>query len=170
MGIEAGYRERIRRFSRNYQCDHPRKEMEASFMIDGNHSRNYKVVCLSETMSPLTHAKGTSGNVSLVNTEPAKTAKGIVHVPRISANAIRHRCVRAPGARWLIGEYGLAGKLTLPQLNFLFHGGSLTEGGGREDTRRIADFQRLFPWGRLLGGSLPDQILAGSLSVHVGTV
>jgi hypothetical protein len=55
-------------------------------------------------------------------------------------------------------------------LNFLFHGGSLTEGGGREDTRRIADFQRIFPLGRLVGGCLPDQILSGSLQVWRGAL
>jgi hypothetical protein len=64
----------------------------------------------------------------------------------------------------------LRGRLSLQQLNFLFHGGALTEGGGRENTRRIADFQRLFPLGRLLGGCLPDQVLAGSLQVWRGSL
>jgi hypothetical protein len=133
-------------------------------------ARDYKVVCLSEALSPISHAKGVAGNISLVNTEAVPTARGVAEVPILSANAIRHRAVRSPGARWLVEEYGLRGTLTLPLLNFLLHGGSLTEGGGREDTRRIADFQRIFPLGRLLGGSLPSQILAGSMHCLRGTL
>lgn len=133
-------------------------------------SADYRVVCLSETLSPCTHAKGTAGNESLIAREPVVTARGVAYVPCLSGNAIRHRCVREPGMRWLVGEYGLRGTLTLQQLNFAFHGGNLTEGGGRENTARIADFQRLFPLGRLLGGTLPDQILAGSLQVWRGAL
>jgi hypothetical protein len=133
-------------------------------------TRDYTVVCYSEAASPLTHMKGVSGNEALVAREPVVTPAGVRWVPHLSGNAIRHRLVRGCGFRWLIGEYGLAGRLTLPQLNFLLHGGNLTEGGGREDTRRIADYQRLFPLGRLLGGALPDQILAGSLQAWRGTL
>jgi hypothetical protein len=111
-----------------------------------------------------------AGNESLVAREAVVTPRGVARIPCLSGNAIRHRCVRAPGMRWLVGEYGLCGQLTLTQLNFLFHGGNLTEGGGRENTARIAEFQRLFPLGRLLGGSLPDQILAGSLQVWRGAL
>lgn len=66
--------------------------------------------------------------------------------------------------------YDLRGKLTLPTLNYLFHGGNLTEGGGRENTQRIADMQRLFPLTRLVGGCLPDQILSGSMDTWRGTL
>lgn len=133
-------------------------------------SRNYTVLCLSEALSPITHMSKTEGNEAIVAREPVVSPRGIAWVPSLSGNAIRHRACRSPGMRWLIDEYGLAGTLTLAQLNFIFHGGSLTEGGGREDTSRIADFQRLFPLGRLLGGSLPDQILAGNLQVWRGTL
>lgn len=70
----------------------------------------------------------------------------------------------------LAQRLGLRGRLSLPQLNLLFHGGALTEGGGREDTRLIADFQRLFPLLRLLGGCTPAQILSGSLLSGRGTL
>lgn len=126
-------------------------------------TRTYQVTCLSEAVSPITQMAGSAGNESVLMREQVVTARGVVAVPKLSGNALRHRLVREPGFRWLVNRWGLAGRLTLPQLNFLFHGGNLTEGGGREDTRRIADFQRLFPLGRLLGGSLPDQILSGSL-------
>lgn len=133
-------------------------------------SQDYRVVCLSETISPLTHMSGSRGNVSVVARELVATDRGVAAVPALSGNAIRHRLVRQPGFRWLIDEYALPGRLTLPQLNFLFHGGSLTEGGGRENMRRIAEFHRLFPLGRILGGCLPNQVLAGSLQVHRGTL
>jgi hypothetical protein len=133
-------------------------------------SQDYTVVCLSEAISPITHMSRSEGNESLVAREPVVTPRGVGWVPVLSGNAIRHRCVREPGMRWLIGEYDLGGRLSLSQLNFLLHGGNLTEGGGRENTRRIADFQRLFPLGRLLGGCLPDQVLAGSLMCWRGTL
>lgn len=121
-------------------------------------------------MSPITQMSGTAGNISLINTVPVPTERGVVEVPVLSPNAIRHRTVREPGWRWLIGEYGLRGKLDLATLNFMLHGGNLTEGGGCENTRRIADFQRIFPLGRLMGGAIPEQILRGSLDVYAGTL
>lgn len=129
---------------------------------------DYKIHCLSVALSPITHAKGVSGNESLVMREPVVTGRGIQWLPCLSGNAIRHRCVREPGWRWLIELWGLSGKLTLPQLNYAFHGGNLTEGGGRENTRRLADMQRFFPLSRLMGGCLPDQVIPGSLDVWRG--
>lgn len=133
-------------------------------------SRDYRVVCVSEAASPITHMARSEGNESIVAREAVVTPRGTTYVPFLSGNAIRHRTVRDPGFRWLVEEYQLTGKLSLVQLNYLFHGGALTEGGGREDTARIAEWQRLFPLGRLLGGCLPDQILAGSLHVGRGTL
>jgi hypothetical protein len=131
-------------------------------------TRTYNVFSLSEAVSPITHNSGTSGNESLVMRSPVVTPNGIAWVPSLSGNALRHRLVREPGGRWLIERYGLRAKLTLAQLNYLFHGGNLTEGGGREDLKRIAEMQRLFPLFRLLGGSLPDQILSGSMLAWPG--
>lgn len=92
-------------------------------------TRDYRVICLSETLSPATHMARSTGNESLIAREPVVTSRGVAYVPCLSGNAIRHRCLRAPGVRWLIDEYGLRGTLTLQQLNFLLHGGNLTEGG-----------------------------------------
>lgn len=131
-------------------------------------TKTYRVFCLSEAIAPITHMSGSSGNESLVMREPVVTPKGVAWVPSLTGNALRHRVVREPGWRYLIDRYDLAGKLTLPQLNYAFHGGNLTEGGGRENTRRIADMQRIFPLSRLIGGCLPDQILSGSLDVWRG--
>lgn len=132
--------------------------------------QDYTLVCLSEALSPITHMSGTSGNEAIVAREHVVTGRGMVAVPYISGNAIRHACVRRPGFTWLIDTYGLNGTLSRPVLNFLLHGGSLTESGGREDLTKVVRWQELFPLGRLLGGSLPDQILAGSLDVWRGTL
>lgn len=133
-------------------------------------SRTFQVQAISEVLSPLTHAKGTEGNEMVIAREPVTTSGGVRYVPHISGNAIRHRLVRDPGAWFLIDEWDLAGKLSMSQLNMLFHGGNLTEGGGRENTSRISEMERLFPLIRLLGGSLPSQILSGSMLAWRGTL
>jgi hypothetical protein len=71
---------------------------------------------------------------------------------------------------WLIDRYGLKGKLSLPVLNLLLHGGNLTMSTAMENTSRIAEMHEVFPLLSLLGGSLPDQILAGSLDVMRGVL
>lgn len=128
------------------------------------------IQCLSEALSPITHASGTVGNEAIVAREPVMTDRGKMLVPFLSGNALRHRCVREPGARWLIDRYDLRGKLTLPQLNFLLHGGNLTQSTAHENTRRIAEMYRVLPLLRLCGGALPDQILSGCLHVWRGTL
>lgn len=132
--------------------------------------KSYIIRCLSEAVSPITHASGTVGNEAVIAREPVYTDRGLMHVPFLSGNAIRHRAVREPGVMWLVDRYGLRGKLSLPQLNFLLHGGNLTQSTASENTRRIADMHRLWPLLRLCGGSLPDQILSGSMDVWRGTM
>jgi hypothetical protein len=132
--------------------------------------KTYTIHCLSKAISPITHASGTAGNEAIVAREPVTTPCGVAYVPFLSGNAIRHRFVREPGAMWLIDRLGLRGKLSLPQLNFLLHGGNLTQSTAQENTRRIADCHRLFPLLRLCGGSLPNQILAGSMDVWRGVL
>ena len=112
--------------------------------------------------------KGVEGNEALIARQPIDTPAGKRWVPWLSGNALRHRLIREPGGLWLIDALGLKGKLSLKQLNFIVHGGNLTESNGREDTARIAEMQFLFPLLRLLGGSLPDQILKGSLLMWGG--
>lgn len=129
---------------------------------------NYVVRLWSEALSPITHMRGVEGNEALIAREPVDTPAGKRWVPFLSGNAIRHRLVREPGGLWLIEALGLKGKLSLKQLNFILHGGNLTDSTGREDTARIADMQTLFPLLRLMGGALPDQILSGSLIASRG--
>lgn len=132
--------------------------------------KSYTVHCVSEALSPITHASGTAGNESIVAREAVHTPDGVRMIPFLSGNALRHRTVREPMAKWLIERYELRGKLSLMQLNFLLHGGNLTESTAHENTRRIAEMHEAWPMLRLCGGALPNQILTGSLHVWRGTL
>lgn len=122
-----------------------------------------RIFCLSRATAPITHMAGSEGNESIVAREPVMHDGNVRRVPYLSGNALRACCVRQPGMRWLIARYGLAGKLTLPQLNFLLHGGALTESTGREDVARIAEMHASWPLLKCLGGCLPDQIIQAGM-------
>jgi hypothetical protein len=133
-------------------------------------SRTYKIHCLSTAVSPITHGRGSEGNETVIARRPIVTPTGVRWVPVLSGNAMRHKAVREPGARFLVERWGLEGKLSMRQLNFLFHGGTLSESTARQDPASIARLHRLFPLLRLIGGSLPDAILPGSLHVLEGVL
>lgn len=132
--------------------------------------KTYQIHCISEAVSPITHMSGTAGNEGILAREPVHTDRGVMYVPFLSGNALRHRCVREPMALFLIDLYGLKGQLSLPQVNFLLHGGNLTQSNAHENTRRIAEMNECWPMLRICGGSLPDQILSGSMDVWRGTL
>lgn len=125
----------------------------------------YRITCLSEAITPISHMMGVSGNEALINREPVLHKGNTVYLPTISGNALRHKMIREYGMNYLISVLGLAGKLNLSQLNFMFTGGSLEESSVTDNLKRIADMQYLFPLFRVLGGSLKNQILTGSLMV-----
>ena len=127
-----------------------------------------KIHCLSEAQSPITHMMGTSGNEAIINRESVLFNGVVRQVPVLSGNAIRHRMIREPGALHLVKTCGLEGKLTLDQANYLFNGGNLTESSPTENLSRIAEMQELMPLIRLLGGSLRNQVIGGSLIVGRG--
>lgn len=129
--------------------------------------KTYRIFCWLDAIAPITHAAGVEGNESVLATMPVTTPDGVAHVPVLSGNTLRNRMVRDPGARWLIGQYGLSGELTRRLAAFLLNGGSMSE-SPREDTGRLARLHELFPFIKLVGGSLPDQILAGSLRSDFG--
>ncbi len=130
--------------------------------------RSYLLHLLSEALSILSHSSGVQGNESIVARESVLYGDRVVKVPFLSGNAIRHRCIREPGAHWLVEQIGLYGKLTIDQANYLFNGGSLTESSVSDNLGTIAKMQSLFPLMRLLGGSLRNQVIGGSLFVGRG--
>ena len=135
-----------------------------------NEVKTLKIHALSTAASPLTHMRGTSGNEAVINRTRVLYGGMVCEVPTLSGNAIRHKMVREPGAMFLVTECGLYGRLNIDQANFLFYGGSLTESAIAENLGRIAAMQELLPLYRLLGGSLKNQVLAGSLLVGMGTL
>lgn len=132
--------------------------------------RHRHLACVSTARSPITHMATTHGNEQVVNRETVVTPDGLRHVPVLSGNALRHAVVRNPWARHLVEAWELRGQLTLDQLNFLFHGGQLTEKGGRIKLQQQSDLYRLFPVLRLLGCSLPGQIVPGALQALRGVL
>lgn len=130
--------------------------------------KNCRIHCLSEALSPITHMMGTSGNEAIINREPVLFHNEIRSVPVLSGNAIRHHMIRDPGGMFMIKECGLMGKLNIDQANYLLNGGSLTESSTTENLGRIAEMQELMPLVRLLGGSLRNQVVGGSLAVLRG--
>lgn len=132
-------------------------------------TKTYKIYSLLEAQSLITHMSGTIGNEAVINREAVYLENGgVSHIPVISGNAIRHNMARKFGMLWLIEQLEMKGKLKLSQLNYLLHGGNLTESSGSENTKIIAEMQELFPLLYLLGGSLPGQIIAGSLIASRG--
>lgn len=130
----------------------------------------WTVRCLSTALSPITHMAGTEGNEAILNREWIVTPDGPRAMPVLSGNALRHRLVREPGARFLIERWALRGKLSMRQLNFLLHGGQLSESTARQDPKEIVEFHRLFPLYRLLGGSLTNNIIPGTLVCDRGVL
>lgn len=125
---------------------------------------------LMEAMSPITHMSGTEGNEAVLQREEVATDRGTLSVPYLSGNALRHRAIREPGVRWLVEAYGLRGKLTTMQLNFLLHGGNLTGSTAHENMHVAGELKRLWPLVKLLGGTLPNQIVPGRLDVWRGSL
>lgn len=133
-----------------------------------NEIKTIKIHCLSTAVTPITHMMGTSGNEALINREKVMCVGEIHEVPVISGNALRHKAVRYPGAMHITKTCGLVGKLTIDQANFLFNGGALTDSSISENLAKIAAMQELLPLYRLLGGSLRNQVIGGSLLVGRG--
>ena len=135
-----------------------------------NQVATYNVHALSTVVSPLTHMSGTSGNEAMINREPVFYNGQTRNVPVLSGNALRHRMVREPGADYLVEQLGLYGDMTIDQYNYLYNGGSLTESSISDNLKKIGHMQTLFPLLRLIGGSLRNQIIGGSLVVKRGVL
>jgi hypothetical protein len=131
---------------------------------------NVNIHLISKTVTPLTHMKGSTGNEALINKEPVVYNGKVLFVPVISGNALRHRLIREPGAYYLVDKLELGGKLNQAQVNFLFYGGCLAESTNGIHARKITEMHELFPFMRLLGGALMNQVLAGSIIVKRGTL
>lgn len=129
---------------------------------------NLRVRMLSKALSPICHHSGHEGNEAVLMREPVAVDGGFATVPVLSGNALRSRMLRQPLARHLCDTLELSGRLSVKAINFLFHGGTLTEKGGRYSLADQNALFHLFPFFRLLGCSLPGQIVAGSVYCQRG--
>lgn len=127
-----------------------------------------KIHFISEALSPITHMAGVSGNESILNREKTIYKNEVVEVPVLSGNALRHKMIREPGALHLVEQCCLRGKLNIDQANFMFSGGSLSESTTTSNIPAIGKMQCISPLFRLLGGSLKNQVVGGSLMVSRG--
>lgn len=127
-----------------------------------------KIHMLSEAISPITHMMGVSGNESIINREKVFHNAKIKDIPVLSGNALRHKLIREPGALYIVDQLGLRGELSIDQANYMFTGGSLSESSTTDNIPLIAEMQRCSPLFRLLGGSLKNQVVGGSLFVSRG--
>lgn len=127
-----------------------------------------KIHFLSKAMAPITHNMGTSGNESILNRSKSFHNGSVVDIPVLSGNALRHKIIREPGALYLVNRCDLRGKLSIDQANYMFTGGSLTESSTNDNIPLIAEIQGISPLFRLLGGSLKNQVVGGSLFVSQG--
>jgi len=135
-----------------------------------NEHKTVKIHCLSTALSPITHMMGVSGNEGIINRTKVISGGQIFDVPVLSGNAIRHKMIREPGAMLIVKTCKLDGNLTIDQANYLFYGGSLTDSQTGDNLKKIAEMQELLPLIRLLGGSLRNQVVSGSLLVSMGTL
>ncbi|MCK4825565.1 hypothetical protein KA005_57990 [bacterium] len=129
-----------------------------------------KIHMLSEALSPITHMMGVSGNESIINREKVFHDGKVKDIPVLSGNALRHKMIREPGAMYLVNQLDMRGKLSIDQANYMFTGGSLSESSTNDNIPLIADMQRFSPLFRLLGGSLKNQVIGGSLFVSRGVL
>jgi hypothetical protein len=130
----------------------------------------YIINILSEAVSNITHMAGVSGNESILNREKVIHNGIVVSVPTLSGNALRHNIFRATGAQMIFKKYNLNKKLSMTQANFLANGGRLFESSAIDDLTLLKEMHIVSPWLKLLGGSLPNQVIAGSMSVSGGVL
>src|SRR5574343_586812 len=95
--------------------------------MSNDNINTYRITALYEALSPITQAKGTSGNESIINTQQVIHNQRVINVPCLSGNALRNRIIRDSGSRHLINVYGLYGQITIEQANFILVGGNLSE-------------------------------------------
>lgn len=132
--------------------------------------KNYRIVGMLKALTPITHASGTQGNESVIAREQVVLPNGrVARVPKISGNAMRHCMLREPAAAYLIERYRWDGKLDADRQQFLLNGGAnCSGGGGAENTGLVVAAYTAIPMVRMLGGTLPSQIIGGSAKVSPG--
>lgn len=131
---------------------------------------SYRIVILSEALSPITHGARNEGNESIIVRHRVAGPTGAHEVPGISGNSLRNRTLRAPLAGHLVSALELEEKVPADLLYFLHRGGM----GGSSGVLKVATRMRardLLPMVALLGGNLAGgQMLDGDALVSDGVL
>jgi hypothetical protein len=123
--------------------------------------RDYQIILMHKAVAPITHMERTEGNEAILRTFPLRWQRQNYEVPYLSGNAMRHVMIREPGWRWLINQYGLAGKLSRKMTDAMLSGGSVSESTRDDNLGRTHRGYEALPLFRMLGGALPDEIIGG---------
>ena len=133
-------------------------------------NRNYTIILMHEAVSPITHMEGVAGNVAVLMRH-STLYEGMQHrVPCLTGNALRNRLLREPSAHLLKTRLGLYGKLSTHQDRFLTSGQERSVKGNSVDIGLMRRGYELMPHVRVLGGTLPTEVVTGRASVGFGVL
>lgn len=138
--------------------------------LDSSGRVSGRVVMVIELLSPLVHGGGTEGNVALARRKEVLTpAKKKTSVPFLSGNSIKHM-LRANGTLYALESLGALkeGALTLPQLQLMISGGTLSKGGQSVNLATARKMQQAFPVLSLHGYSAGNVMTESAISVQHG--
>lgn len=130
----------------------------------------YTITVMHEAVSPITHMEGTAGNVAVLMRQSVMHNGEVHRVPCLTGNALRNRMLREPGAHILKARLGLYGHLTPHQDRFLSSGQERSIKGNSVDVGILRRGYELHPHVRVLGGTLPAEVVGGRSSVGFGVL
>lgn len=114
------------------------------------------ILCV-RCLTPMQHNSGSVRNRSIVNRQTFAGDQRQNRIPILSANSLRHNCLREPLGLDLIRRYGMADQLDKPHLRLLVSGGNnASEKGGRIDLDAEQRLRAAIPMLSLLGCGLPS--------------
>jgi len=131
---------------------------------------DYTIYLMHKAVSPITHMEGKSGNVQLLMRQSILFEGSQHRIPCITGNAMRNRLLRDPSSRMLKERLGLNGHLSAHQDRFLSSGQERSVKGNSVDIGLMRRGYALHPHIRLLGGTLPTEVVGGRASVGFGVL
>ena len=128
--------------------------------------RNFRAILVLRALQKIMQSEGNEGNTSVIHRMPMFHDGAVVHVPCVSANALRRRCVREPAGRYLMDAYELSGTLSPNELRLLIcGGGNATESGGGDSLKQRALCRETLPILSLCGAGMPSGPKEGVLQM-----
>jgi len=131
---------------------------------------NYTIFLMHEAVAPITQMEGVSGNVAVLMRQSVLHEGGQHRIPCITGNALRNRLLREPSAHLIKSRLGLYGNLSTHQDRFLTSGQERSVKGNSVDVGLLRRGFELMPHVRVLGGTLPTEVVRGRASVGFGVL